>query len=196
MTFDTDVRGPQRIKANNFYDPLTFHLAPAWGWLLWLSSYWMDCHEIWLFISRHHHIQKFQYFGFWPNTSKAKDFPISLKQWTFLTSALALWACWCYHLARSVAVPEYSLSELPAWLWTSFFTIDEMKKKRSLYILSRRSKWKWGKAGAEMNWAAWIQPVMKNKKVKENDKPLQALSLEEREGEERHRGRQSYEPLV
>lgn len=129
MTFDTDVRGPQRIKANNFYDPLTFHLAPPWGWLLWLSSYWMDCHQIWLFISRHNHIQKFQYFGFWPNTSKAKDFPISLKQWTFLTSALALWACWCYHLARSVAVPEYSLSELPAWLWTSFFTIDEMKKK-------------------------------------------------------------------
>lgn len=77
-----------------------------------------------------------------------------------------------------------------------FFYHRWNEKKRSLCILSRRSKWKWGKAGAEMNWAAWIQPVMKNKKVKENDEPLQALSLEEREGEERHRGRQSYEPLV
>lgn len=35
-----------------------------------------------------------------------------------------------------------------------------------------------------------------DEKVKESDKQLQALSKRRRKGEERDRGRQSYEPLV
>ncbi len=44
------MHGPKWMNLNDFGDPLTFPLAPPWGWHLWfrvkyLDSYWRDCHE-------------------------------------------------------------------------------------------------------------------------------------------------------
>ncbi len=35
--FFTDIRASRRVNPNDFGDPLTFLLAPPWGWHLWYS---------------------------------------------------------------------------------------------------------------------------------------------------------------
>ncbi len=51
MKFHTDIHSPQRMNPTDFGDPLSFPLAPPWGWYLCysvkcLNNYQMDCHEM------------------------------------------------------------------------------------------------------------------------------------------------------
>lgn len=46
-----DIHDSQRMEPTDFDHPLTFALAPPWGWLFWkqvkcLDNYWMNYNEI------------------------------------------------------------------------------------------------------------------------------------------------------
>lgn len=44
VKFGTDIHDTQAMKLTDFIDPLTFSLAPPWGWhwWFWVNNYWTD----------------------------------------------------------------------------------------------------------------------------------------------------------
>ncbi len=49
--FCADIHGLQRMKPDDFSEPLTFPLALPWRWHFWFvvkhfDNYWVDCHDI------------------------------------------------------------------------------------------------------------------------------------------------------